>query len=1190
MNFSKAKLISISLICSALFFFAVVENTFAANKYWRGAAGGLSSVAGNWSPSGVPGPSDDLVFDATGNTNVTLDTLNLSVNSITIGPGYTQTVTVSAINSTTTVAGNVTINSGTLTHAANSTTALGERYKLIMNIGGNLTVASGAFINADGKGYAAGQGPGARTVANNGSSYGGIGGGGTQSSGVTYGSTTAPTNLGSGGNTAGGGAITLSVAGSTTIGGTISTLGIDSQGSGTGGSVYLITGSISGAGVIRANGGNGSGAYSSAGGGRVSVVLTGSGQTFSGYSGTMTAYAGGTSNFIGAAGTVYQETQAQGAGRGTLIIDNNNQTSSTVTVSTLINGSVDLSLFSNIIIRNKGNLGLDSGESLDLGSISNYTVTSSSTSFITLYSGASLAVPANHTLNNLTLNLLTLAATTTGNFNIGSGTLQLGSQPFVVQGNLSINSGGTITHSANSTTALGDLYKINLTVNGDLTVNSGGQISADWKGYAAQNGPGRHISGLSGGSYGGVGGGGVGVSGVTYGSITAPVNSGSGGWGTAGGGIVIVNVTGVSTIGGIISANGVGDAPNPNQATGSGGSVYITTGSVSGGGTIRAHGGNSSSSYSDGGGGRVSVVLNESGQTFSGYSGTMTAYGGSGSSVKGAAGTVYQQTGNQSSGAGTLIIDNNNLASIAYTVNNGSVDFSQFSNIIVRNKGNLAVDTGDTLDVDLVTGVSSSTSYVTILSGATTELPASYSISNYTLNIGATTTLNTNLTVSGTGALVSQTSGLISIVGNMTANSGGYVSHDANSTTALGERYKINLSVSGNLTINSGGQISVDGKGYTSQNGPGYANPPGSGLYGGMLSGSGVSPYGSIIEPINIGSGGCANYGASLGGGAIILNVSGLTTVGGVISANGTASGVTACGSSGGSIYITTGSVSGSANITANGATGPTSSYAGSGGRVSVVLSGGGSSFTNYSGTISAYGASSSNISGSAGTVYLQTGGQASGQGTLIIDNNNYTTVFGTYTPMIGSVSLSQFSNIIVRNKGNIAVDTGESLNLGSMSNFTLFGSSTSYITALSGASLIVPDNTIISSYTLIPLTLPFNTVGNLTIGSGGALIGGTSTITVNGNLSLNSGGLISHVPNSTTLLGELYKLRLTVTGDFTIDSGGIINVDGKGYVSSQGPGASTGRALYGGFISGSTVSPYGSIVEPINLGSGGGW
>lgn len=57
--------------------------------------------------------------------------------------------------------------------------------------------------------------------------------------------------------------------------------------------------------------------------------------------------------------------------------------------------------------------------------------------------------------------------------------------------NLTIDSGGTLTHAANSTTALGKQYAIDFTLSGNLTVN--GTINVDGKGYAAIQGPGARM-------------------------------------------------------------------------------------------------------------------------------------------------------------------------------------------------------------------------------------------------------------------------------------------------------------------------------------------------------------------------------------------------------------------------------------------------------------------------------------------------------------------------------------------------------------------------------------------------------------------------------------------------------------------------------------------------------------------------
>ena len=63
---------------------------------------------------------------------------------------------------------------GTLTHTANSTTALGERYKVSLTVLNDLDI-SGA-ISVNGRGYAANNGPGTRTVDTDSSAHGGVGG------------------------------------------------------------------------------------------------------------------------------------------------------------------------------------------------------------------------------------------------------------------------------------------------------------------------------------------------------------------------------------------------------------------------------------------------------------------------------------------------------------------------------------------------------------------------------------------------------------------------------------------------------------------------------------------------------------------------------------------------------------------------------------------------------------------------------------------------------------------------------------------------------------------------------------------------------------------------------------------------------------------------------------------------------
>ena len=126
-----------------------------------------------------------------------------------------------------------------------------------LSVTGNVEVAVGGAINANGKGYGGGSGAGAGYAAGSpadgsGAGYGGIGGMSSSNAmgGTTYGSFAQPTDLGSGGGTsyagiggAGGGAVQISAGGTFIINGTISadgTNGTNSRsGGGSGGSIWI---------------------------------------------------------------------------------------------------------------------------------------------------------------------------------------------------------------------------------------------------------------------------------------------------------------------------------------------------------------------------------------------------------------------------------------------------------------------------------------------------------------------------------------------------------------------------------------------------------------------------------------------------------------------------------------------------------------------------------------------------------------------------------------------------------------------------------------------------------------------------------------------------------------------------------------------------------------------------------------
>ena len=236
-------------------------------------------------------------------------------------------------------------------------------------------------------------------------------------------------------------------------------------------------------------------------------------------------------------------------------------------------------------------------------------------------------------------------------------------------GDLTIYSGATVTHTiANSGAYPWDdeiVGRINIDIeSGDATI--GGTINTDEYGYAGAtsandgDGPGGGLyigaeSGGGGGGYGGEGGDGTRYSsqyessGSTYGSLTQPTDLGSGGGrgsgagsgdGGNGGGAIKLSVSQATTVNGSISSDGENGSGKRPGGAGSGGSVYLTTATLAGSGTIQALGGNgidgNNEDSGNGGGGRILISYSETNS----FSGTISANKGSGG-IGGENGTVY---------------------------------------------------------------------------------------------------------------------------------------------------------------------------------------------------------------------------------------------------------------------------------------------------------------------------------------------------------------------------------------------------------------------------------------------------------------------------------------------------------------------------------------------------------------------
>lgn len=564
------------------------------------AAGGSSLTPSN---GGSPGSVGSVIFFDTSVPNSRMTVYEnfslptgttVTYDAVTVQPGALFTIgggsTVAVVNALS-VSGTIVAQSANNTAQTNGTW---QGAGLTLSAA-SIQINTGGAINADGQGYVGGAGPGGAPGGSSaGGSYGGLGG---ASNGVspsaTYGSSTAPVDLGSGGNSrccgttggSGGGLLTLTVSGTLTDNGTISANGGNATGlqagGGSGGTVSIHAATLAGSGSIAANGGTGGEA--GGGGGRIALLYN----TNSGFNLALATANGGSASGgnPGAAGTVYS-----------------------------LVGGTGLTVSSNMVLPANANLSFD-------------TITVDNQGALTL--GSNSTVTANN-----------IAVSAGGAFTVGGGSTVTINGPLAVTGKSNV-----ILQSIHNTAPVSGIWSgagVSL-IAGTVQVDAGSSINADGQGYVVGAGPGGAPAGSSaGGSYGGLGGASNGVSPAgTYGSATAPMDLGSGGntrccgaGAGAGGGAMRLIINGTLTNNGVISANG-GNVVGLQAGGGSGGSVFmLVAGSLTGSGSIEANGG--AGGEAGGGGGRVAVYY----LTNSGFNPSSIVATGGPNGTPGAAGTV----------------------------------------------------------------------------------------------------------------------------------------------------------------------------------------------------------------------------------------------------------------------------------------------------------------------------------------------------------------------------------------------------------------------------------------------------------------------------------------------------------------------------------------------------------------------
>ncbi|MFA5392754.1 MAG: LamG domain-containing protein, partial [Candidatus Paceibacterota bacterium] len=1183
------------------------------NIWTNSSSDGLWKTAANWT-LGLPAAGQSIVFNKTSTSNCNVASggtlVPNNLGALSLMGNYTGTVTFQK-NATTSpmvlsVTSSVNVNSGNLIFVGDTTLdpPNGGGYEILA---GDITVALGASINADYKGFGSQLGPGAGAGASYGSSHGGKGGCVSQSvtTGIanTYGDFIHPTALGSGGNMIwdlggeGGGALKLSASGNIVINGTLSVNGLNGKANnyscpgGTGGSIWIASGNLTGSGSIKANGGAGLGGAGGSGGGRIDL----SGASSVAPTLLIQALGGGIDNGMG-----------RGGFSGTIVFPAGYFDNFTPTSNFTFGHGIT---FGNVIIN----------------------------------SGITLTLDAN--ADDYTYDFANLTIKT-------GGKLVLLGNPFIVNGgtNTYPNGGVGVTINAQS-----------ITVETGASIDASGQGFTNYHSGRVGGGPGggtgyndNSWGGFGGGSHGGKGGNGstAGTGGDIYGSIVGPFELGSSGSGyysapAPGGGAIHLVVAGGLVVNGAINANG---GANVSERTGSGGaaggSIWIkTSGALSGSGTITANGANSGGG-GGGGGGRVRVEYASS--TFP--SANIIATGGTGyqSGASGLLTEVNTSNANTAPAAPMLSspIDASTLISTSptflFSATDAEYDYLKFKIEIATDSGfssivqtidqtasqtgwygqteqaGTAYDYGRAATYILQTALSANTQYYwrvsatdpggsqtwgsasssrtfTTTSGAgnywkNTSGNGLWSSANDATNwslghkpvageyvsfIGhlsntdctfdvyadlsgslASLTLDSSYLKTLTLKKVNSTTGpgILTITGDITVNGGNIVCQGnpsaigaGTASVPYGEGIVLNAA---NITVASGATLNANGKGFSIIHGPcwvagitAYGN---GGSYGGR--GDPISViYGSVASPTALGSGGSYGMNGSQdydgsGGGAIKIVSSGTITVNGILSANGNNGNGNFGAGSGGSVWIASGTITGAGTISANGGSAGNANNAG-GGRIDIS-----GATNNFAGSYQV----SSPATGFGTIVFPQSTGTSATLDNFVV-NNSLT---------LGNSSLT-LGAITIQSGGTLSLREGAGIQGGIVSATT--------VTVNSGGVLNFYRNN-----NEVEDTLNFTT---LTVNAGG-------TINVYGNskvINAASGGTSSN-PH-----GAGRTINAT---NITVAETGSINANGKGFYTMEGPGWSFvpnyyQGGSYGGLGSVGTMT-YGSASSPTALGTAG--
>ncbi len=434
------------------------------------------------------------------------------------------------------------------------------------------------------------------------------------------------------------------------------------------------------------------------------------------------------------------------------------------------------------------------------------------------------------------------------------------------------------------------------------------------------------------------------------------------------------------------------------------------------------------------------------------------------------------------------------------------------------------------------------------------------------------------------------------VTGNVSIASGSWKPADTPSLSSAhpgwknGEGvYRLIARAGGDFTLAAGAAV-VAKSGFAGSAGPGTGSSNNGGSHGG--NGGQYSPdswaypdksYGLVRAPVTIGSGG--NHGG--GAGAIQISVGETLTINGSFDACALP-GNWGLGGAGGSVYLTAKAVIGAGEVKAS------STSTASGGRVALIVTGAGNDLRGYTGTISAI-SGTGNSTGRAGTIYLETPADKARGGVLrLMGYGNASGTYGFYTPLSNTSEDFGFARIELTNCVFLGIGPGVSVRA---DEFVSLGANNNYLCFL-GGDFEVPNGYVFTNMTL-RADKPGSTLSTALGAADEIVIEKGVPFTINKDFAvtakvrLRPGVTLNHFSgDSADTYG--YRANLAAAG-LTIEEGASVNLDGRGYTATFGPGqpADAGKLTRGGTHGGTardvgSVKAYGSVSRPAMHGSGG--